>query len=112
MSKKVLVSGATGQQGGSVVQALLKDGHQVAGITRNVDSSKSKVLIGQGVEMVSVDFTHFDELVSIMEKVDTLFSLTTPFEAGLEAEIEQGKTMASAADFRGRYWQICCHCGE
>ena len=35
---KVLVTGATGQQGGAVAQALLKDGHQVIGTTRNVES--------------------------------------------------------------------------
>lgn len=101
MSKKILVSGATGQQGGAVVQALLKEGHQVVGITRNVDSPKALALKEQGVEMVSVDFTHMDTLVKVMQNVDTVFSMTTPFEAGLEAEIEQGKTMANAAEKAG-----------
>ena len=44
--------------------------------------------------MVSVDFTNLDELEKVMQNVDTVFSMTTPFEAGLEAEIKQGKTMA------------------
>ena len=44
MLKRVLVSGATGQQGGAVVQALLKKGHQVIGITRNIESEKAKKL--------------------------------------------------------------------
>jgi len=101
MTKKILVSGATGQQGGAVVQALLKDGHQVVGITRNVESSKAIALREQGVEMVSVDFTDKDSLVKIMKKVDTVFSMTTPFEGGLEIEVKQGITMANAAKEAG-----------
>lgn len=97
MKRKVLVSGATGQQGGSVVQALLKDGHHIIGITRNVNSPKAQALKAQGVEMTSVDFTDFDALVKIMQQVDTVFGMTTPFEAGVGAETVQGKTMADAA---------------
>ena len=97
MTKSILVSGATGQQGGAVVQALINDNHQITGITRNVSSNKSKKLIDQGVKMVSVDFTDLDAMVEIMKTVDVVFSLTTPFEAGLEAEVAQGITMADAA---------------
>ena len=101
MTRKVLVSGATGQQGGAVVQALLKDGHKVVGITRNVESPKAKALTEQGVEMISVNFTDTDALVGAMQNVDTVFSMTTPFEEGLEAETEQGKSMANAAKKAG-----------
>jgi len=101
MKKKVLVSGATGNQGGSVVQALLKEGNKVVGITRNIDSPKSQTLISQGVEMVSVDFTNEKELEKIMKEVDTVFSMTTPFEGGMEHEIEQGKSMVNAAKNAG-----------
>ncbi len=33
-SKLILVTGATGNQGGAVVQALLAQGHQVRALTR------------------------------------------------------------------------------
>jgi len=101
MKKKILVSGATGQQGGAVVKALLNDGHQVIGITRNTESSKAKKLTEQGVEMVSVNFTEKESLIKIMKNVDTVFAMTTPFEAGLEAEVIQGVTMANAAEEAG-----------
>ncbi len=93
-----MVSGATGQQGGAVASALLKDGHQVVGITRNPESSKSKALKERGAEMVSVDFNDSEKLVGVMQTVDTVFSLTTPFEAGIEAETQQGINMANAAE--------------
>ena len=64
---KILVSGATGQQGGAVVQALLKDVHQVVGITRNVESEKAIALQEQGVEMVSVDFTNMEAMIEVMK---------------------------------------------
>ena len=44
MSKKltVVVAGATGQQGGAVVKALLERGHAVRAVTRDTDSAKAK----------------------------------------------------------------------
>ena len=88
--KKVLVSGATGQQGGSVVNALLKDGHHVIGFTRNPDSPKAKKLIDQGVEMIKGDFHDSSSILETMKKVDTVFAMTTPFENGIEEETQQG----------------------
>lgn len=61
MSNKKLITvfGATGNQGGSVVQIFLNDPQlrndwSVRGVSRNVDSDSSKGLTAQGVEMVSV----------------------------------------------------------
>ena len=56
-NRKVLVLGATGNQGGAVVKALLKDKHSIVGVARNVESPKAQNLIDQGVEMASADFT-------------------------------------------------------
>ena len=51
--KFVLVTGATGKQGGSVVQALLEKGHQVRGLTRSVDSKGAEKLRQLGVDLDS-----------------------------------------------------------
>jgi len=49
----IVVVGATGAQGGSVVEVLLKSGKwKIRGITRDVNSQKSQNLINKGVEMV------------------------------------------------------------
>jgi uncharacterized protein YbjT (DUF2867 family) len=99
--RTVLVAGATGNQGGSVAKALLNEGHKVVGISRNVNSPNAEVLKSLGAEMVSVSFSDQERLIEIMTEVDTVFSMTTPFEGGMQAEIEQGKTLVNAAQASG-----------
>jgi uncharacterized protein YbjT (DUF2867 family) len=56
MTKLIIVVGATGGQGGSVVSAFLKDPEfKVRGITRNADSEKAKDLAARGVEIAVAD---------------------------------------------------------
>src|SRR6266436_2221828 len=62
-SKLVLVTGATGKQGGAVVEALLTRGHQVRALTRNAASPAANRLREQGVEIAVGDFTDPDALV-------------------------------------------------
>ena len=51
-AKLVAVSGATGQQGGATVDALLRlGGFKVRALTRDPSSSASKELAGKGVEV-------------------------------------------------------------
>ncbi len=95
--KKVLVFAATGQQGGAVVKALRESGHEVIGLTRNAGSDKAKALAATGVDMREGNFHAANELVDLMKEVDTVFSLTTPFEEGVDKETEQGIATAEAA---------------
>jgi uncharacterized protein YbjT (DUF2867 family) len=95
--KFVLVTGATGQQGGSVTQSLLKNGHTVRGLTRNADSPAAKGLAAQGVEIAVGDFTDPGSLVRAASGVDAIFAMTTPFEQGVEAETAQGLVLIDAA---------------
>jgi uncharacterized protein YbjT (DUF2867 family) len=60
MAKNVLIFGATGQQGGAVITALLdspqaKD-FTILAVTRNPSSSSAKKLEEQGVKIVQGDF--------------------------------------------------------
>jgi len=97
----VLVTGATGQQGGAVARALLTLGHRVRGLTRNTDSQASQALADLGAEMVTGDFTHRDSLAAAASGVDTIFLMTTPFESGVDAETEQGLLMTDVAKEAG-----------
>ena len=53
-SKLVLVTGATGKQGGAVVEALLTRGHHVRALTRNAASPAAQRLREQGLRSLSV----------------------------------------------------------
>ena len=96
-SRFVLVTGATGQQGGAVVQALLAHGHRVRGLTRNAQSASAQRLAARGVEVVAGDFTDHDSLVRAATGVDAIYAMSTPFEKGMDAETAQGLAITEAA---------------
>lgn len=54
--KAVLVTGATGKQGGALARVLLKNGHRVRAVTRNVDSPQARALAQHGAELFPADF--------------------------------------------------------
>jgi nucleoside-diphosphate-sugar epimerase len=61
--KLVLVIGATGGQGGSVISRLLADGsYRLRGITRNSQSKSAQALTEKGVEMVTADLNDMESL--------------------------------------------------
>ena len=103
MSKNlsVLVMGATGAQGGAVVRNLLPKGHRIRTLTRNPDSPKAKQLADQGVEVLKGDFNDSDSMVKAATGMDTVFAMSTPYEAGVEAEAKQGIDLADAVKQAG-----------
>lgn len=72
-STLVLVTGITGNQGGGVADALLDQGFQVRGLSRNISSEASQALVARGVEMVQGDFTDYESIVAAVEGVDAMF---------------------------------------
>jgi len=97
-NRKVLVLGATGNQGGAVAQTLIKNGHSVIGVTRNIASPKSNDLIEQGAEMITADFLDKQSLTEVMKNVDTVFAMTTPgWEGDVATELKQGINIVDAA---------------
>jgi uncharacterized protein YbjT (DUF2867 family) len=68
MSKLLVVVGATGQQGGSVIEAFLKrQDYRLRGLTRDVHSSKAVELAKKGVQMVAADLDDEASLVQALE---------------------------------------------
>jgi uncharacterized protein YbjT (DUF2867 family) len=96
-SKLVLVTGATGKQGGASVEALLKKGHQVRALTRNPDSPAANRLRARGVEIAVGDFNDHDSLVRAALGADAVYAMSTPYEQGAEQEIAQGISITDAA---------------
>ena len=99
-SKRVLVTGATGRQGGAVVEALLSRGHQVRALTRNAASPAASRLREQGIEIAVGDFTDHDSLVRAIRGADAVYAMSTPAE-GAEKETAQGISVTNAATAAG-----------
>lgn len=100
MSTRVLVVGATGNQGGAVVDGLLAaDDKQfsVSGLTRDATSEKAQALASRGVTVVEGDLNDAESLRDVMDDVDAVFAVTNYFIAGFEGEIKQGTNLAEAA---------------
>lgn len=95
--KLILVTGATGKQGGAVAKALLARGYSVRAFTRNSSSEKAELLRAQGIEIVQGDFSDLGSLVNASIGVDGVFAMGTPFEMGTDKETTQGISLLEAA---------------
>ena len=96
-----LVTGATGNQGGAVARRLLERGHRVRAFSRSADSSASRELERLGAKVWTGSFEDRDSLRRAARGVDAVFAMSTPFEAGFEAEVRQGSNVLEAAKAAG-----------
>ena len=115
--KLIVVIGATGNQGGSVVQTFLELAEwKIRGLTRNVGSSSAKTLQLKGVEMVSADLDDVTSLEAAFRGASVIFAVTdfwtgfrnpansskvapgqTLLEWAHDYELQQGKNIFEAA---------------
>jgi uncharacterized protein YbjT (DUF2867 family) len=99
--RSILVTGATGQQGGAVARALLSRGHRVKALTRKPDSDGARRLASAGADVVAGDLADAASIVKAAKDVDTMFLMGNSYEAGLEEETRQGIIAADAAKAAG-----------
>jgi uncharacterized protein YbjT (DUF2867 family) len=102
-SDLILVAGATGKQGGAVVQRLRAAGYALRALTRDPQSERARRLHGEGVELVRGDLTDRASLDEALAGVTRVFAMATPFNegGGLDDEVAQGKTLGEAAKAAG-----------
>lgn len=93
----VLVTGATGQQGGAVARELLAKGFRVRAMTRKPDGEAAKALAARGVEVVQGDLDDEASLKRAVQGAWGAFAVQNTWEAGVEREEEQGKRFAKVA---------------
>ena len=101
---KILVAGATGTQGGAVVDYLLGGEYgtyDVYGLTRDATSEQAQALAERGVTVVEGDLTDASRMADLCDGMDGVFCVTTFMEAGTATETEQGITLADAASEAG-----------
>jgi uncharacterized protein YbjT (DUF2867 family) len=92
-----LVTGATGKQGGSVARQLLAKGHPVRALTRSTSSAAAQELARLGATLVTGDMGDPASLQRAADGARAIFSVSTSFEGGVEAETIQGVNVANAA---------------
>ncbi|NEN05387.1 NmrA/HSCARG family protein [Diaminobutyricibacter tongyongensis] len=96
-SPLIAVVGATGKQGGSVVDALLARGARVRALVRDPDKPAAQSLADRGVQLSIGDLGDAASLDALFDGVDAAFAMTTPLEGGTERETEVGIAIADAA---------------
>jgi uncharacterized protein YbjT (DUF2867 family) len=97
----ILVTGATGQQGGAVARELLGAGHRVKAMTRNPGGDGAKELAALGAEVVQGDLNDVASLERAVEGAWGVFAVQNTWEAGIDGEEEQGKRLAEISRERG-----------
>ncbi|MBI5508437.1 MAG: NmrA/HSCARG family protein [Deltaproteobacteria bacterium] len=99
--KIVLVTGATGRQGGAVANALIDLGFKVKTLVRHADSERAKALSKLGAGVTVGDLDDATSLARALEGAWGVFAVQNTWEAGVEREEEQGKRLARVARERG-----------
>ncbi|WWC99388.1 hypothetical protein V866_006291 [Kwoniella sp. B9012] len=104
MPRTILITGATGQQGGAPVRALaestrLSEGLSISilGLTRDASSEKANALLSiPGVQVVQGDLSDKSSIDKIFEvhAIDSVFSVQDIFQGN---EVEQGTTLVDVA---------------
>jgi len=100
--KIILVFGATGKQGGSVIKALQQGDYMkkyhVRGFTRKKDEGKVSRLESMGVEPVKADIVTGEGLNEAFNGVYAAFLITHSFEKGIEGnEFDYAKRLVDIA---------------
>lgn len=100
---KVLVTGATGMQGGAAARALLRSGHSVTALVRNPSAAAAQALAEQGAFVATGDLEDVASLQAAGVGHDAVFSVqlagVDPADPGAEAR--QAGNIVTAAQAAG-----------
>jgi len=93
----ILVTGATGHQGGAAMKHLRGKGFPLRAITRDPEKPAARALEGPGTEVVQGDL---EDPASITRALDGAYGVYSvqDWQGGAEAEIRQGMNLADAAN--------------
>ena len=97
----ILVSGATGKQGGAVARHLVSLGFRVRALTRKPDKPAARALAELGIEIAKGDLNDRPSVDRAFAGVYGAFGVQDSYEAGVDVETRQGKTFADAAKHAG-----------
>ena len=95
--RTVLITGATGHQGGAVAHALAGKGFDIRAMTRKPGSDAAQALGRTGAQIVQGDLNDAASLKKALAGAWGVFAVQNTWEAGVEGEEEQGKRLATLA---------------
>ena len=117
MSKLLVVFGATGQQGGSVIDYVLNDSelskeYSLRAITRDISKPAAQELQRRGVQVVAGDVDDPASLPAALAQAHTVFLVTnTVYDQHIKTrEFRQGKDVSDAAVAAGAQYIIFSTC--
>jgi len=96
----ILVTGATGRQGGSVARHLLAEGWPVRALVRDPGKPAAQALARHGAQIVVGDLDDRATVDSALVDVSGVYSVQS-WTAGVEAEVRQGIALAEASAAAG-----------
>jgi uncharacterized protein YbjT (DUF2867 family) len=99
--KTVLITGATGRQGGAIIRHMLPKGWKLRALTRNPSSTAARDLTRQGVDVVQGDLEDPGSLERAACGVYGMYSVQDFWAVGAKREVQQGKNVADAAKKAG-----------
>ncbi|MBW8816419.1 MAG: NmrA/HSCARG family protein [Caulobacterales bacterium] len=99
--RTILVTGATGLQGGAVARRLLGDGWRVRALTRDPASPRARKLAASGAVPVAGDLDDEASLLAACTGAHGVFSVQDFWEHGFDAEVRQGCNLVDAARAAG-----------
>lgn len=103
MSKLLVVFGATGQQGESVVDYVIDDSelskqYTIRAVSRDATSEAARQLAAKGVEVVTANPNDASTLRPALKGAHTIFAMTFPdFSDVKNSEVRQGRAIVDAA---------------
>ena len=100
--KTILITGATGKQGGATLRHLARrGGFKLRALTRKPDGDAAKAVAALGAEVVGGDLNDAASLERAVAGAWGVFAVQNTWEAGVEGEEEQGKRLAKIARDKG-----------
>jgi uncharacterized protein YbjT (DUF2867 family) len=93
----VLVTGATGRQGGAVVRHMLAQAWKLRALVRELGGAAVRALTDHGVEVVKGDLEDPASLDNAARGARGVYSVQDYWSVGARREVQQGKNIADAA---------------
>ena len=99
--RTLLITGATGKQGGATIRSLNGSDFQLRAMTRRPHGEAARELKNRGIEVVEGDLDDEESLKRVLDGVWGVYAVQNTWEAGVEREEEQGKRIAKVARDKG-----------